>query len=328
MNGARIDLHVHLAGLGHDGTGCRISSRMRRSLQYQALARLLALPRQHQDRAYVDRLIASVNSATEIDYACILALDGAYDAQGQFDPRHSHLYVPNDYVVAICSRSTRLLPVISINPQRHDALAELAHWGPQAVALKWLAPLQRFDPSAARYRDFIRLVHELDLPVISHSGTEHTFPGVVQQLGDPRLCTPLLDLGIPVIFAHCGTGSFWSPDADFTAAFEALLSRYDCAFGDTSGFVSIFRARQIERFAAERFRGRVFHGSDYPVPTSALYFLPALGWRGVRALERLSNPLDKDIAIKRTLGLPAAAFTGAYELLAKRIATVKGLAGC
>ncbi len=320
--GKRIDLHVHLAGAGQDSS-CAISPRMRRSLQYLALRRLLGISRGASDRVYADRLVSVVEGAIELDQACVFALDGVYDAHGDRVPEQSHLYVPNDYAIDVCRRSDKLLPVISINPQRKDALAELERVGPQAVALKWLAPMQRFDPSSARYEPFRRLLKELELPVIAHSGTEHTVPGAVQKLGDPELCEPLLKLGIPVIFAHCGTGTLFSPGLDHVPAFDRMLARYDCAYGDTSGFVTPVRAGRVRQFTAPRYAGRIFHGSDYPVPISALVFLPALGAKAVRELERIANPLDKDVAIKQALGMPEAVFTGAYDLLASRISRIK-----
>ncbi len=299
---------------------------MRRSIQYLALTRLLGISRRDPDRAYADHLVSLVEGALELDHACVFAMDGVYDAHGERIPEQSHLYVPNEYAIDVCRRSDKLLPVISINPQRQDALAELERTGPQAVALKWLAPMQRFDPSSARYEPFRRLLKELDLPVIAHSGTEHTVPGGVQKLGDPELCEPLLKLGIPVIFAHCGTCTFFSPGLDQVPAFDRMLARYDCAFGDTSGFVTPVRAGRVRQFMAPRYAGRIFHGSDFPVPISALPFLPALGFEAVRDLERIANPLDKDVAIKRAMGMPESVFTGAYDLLTSRIARIKGRA--
>ncbi|MBU6427589.1 MAG: amidohydrolase family protein [Cyanobacteria bacterium REEB65] len=321
----RIDIHVHLAGVGHGGTGCSVSKRMARSLRFAFLKRAAGLARPRSDRHYADRLIQYVEDSREVDYACVFALDGVYGESGDFRPDLSHLYVPNSYAIEVCERSPRLIPVISVNPQRKDALEELATWGPRAVALKWLPPLQRFDPSAARFTAFRQLLKELGLPVICHSGNEHTFPGAVQPLGNPELCEPLLKLGIPVIFAHCGTCSFLSPGLDFVRGFDRLLDRYDCAFGDTAGFVSLFRAHRLKHFAAERYAGRILHGSDYPVPVSSLYYLGQLGWSAVRELERSTNPIDKDAAIKRAVGMPDAVFTAAWDLLGERISKLKGL---
>ncbi|MBI6545177.1 MAG: amidohydrolase family protein [Cyanobacteria bacterium NC_groundwater_1444_Ag_S-0.65um_54_12] len=319
----RIDIHTHLAGNGQDGSGCQLSPRMTRSLGYQLLRHAPGPADFASDRRFAERLLQYAQTAQEVDYVCVLALDGVYDNQGKLLPDKSHMVVPNAYVVEVCKRSSRLLPVISINPQRQDAISELERWGPEAVALKWLPPLQHFNPAASQYADFRLRLKELALPVICHSGTEHTFPGARQKLGDPRLCEPLLQLGIPVIFAHCGTCTFFQPGADFVPAFLQLLDKYDHAFGDTAGFCTPVRAGQLRRLAIERYVGRILHGSDYPVPISAIWFWHKLGPRRVHRLECQTNPLDKDALIKQALGLPEATFTAAFSLLEPRIRSIK-----
>jgi predicted TIM-barrel fold metal-dependent hydrolase len=320
--GRRIDLHVHLAGLQGDGCGCFVSDRMRQTLTFRILMRLMGadvrFPAQANE-TYVRRLSELLETSTELDYACLFAMDGVYDARGELVPAASHLYVPNSYVFAASRRSPHLLPVISINPQRRDALEELERWGDQAIALKWLAPMQKFDPSEARYEPFYRKLGALGLPVIAHTGCEHTFPGMEQQLGDPALYERLIRQGVPVIFSHCGTGSFLYPGHDYSAAFVAMLERYDNVYGDTSAFCSLVRYKQVRRFAADRYAGRILHGSDFPIPSSALYFLPALGFGKVRDLERGRHPMDRDVKIKRAMGMPDSVFEGAYALLEKRI---------
>lgn len=320
----RIDIHVHLAGLGEGGTGCRVSPAMSRSIQFLAMRQLARLGGIRTDQDFADKLIAHAEGSQSLDYACAMAMDGVYDPHGEFMPDQSHLYVPNSWAIDVASRSPKVLPVISINPQRKDALEELERWGPEAVALKWLPPAQRFDPSDARYHDFRMLLRRLELPVICHSGTEHTVPHVTQRLGDPSLCEPLLELGIPVVFAHCGTCTVFQPGVDHVPTFQRMLEKYDHAFGDTAGFCSIVRHRNVFRFSEDRYAGRILHGSDFPVPTSSVYFWRKLGLGGVRKLECIKNPLDRDAEIKRAAGMPESVFTKAYELLESRIRRIKG----
>lgn len=318
----RIDLHVHLAGVAGDDSGCFVSPRMKGTITYRALLKLVGVDPRDPRRAnetYAERLSELLNTSQELDYACIFAMDGVYDAQGELVPTDSHLYVPNSYVFEVCRPNPKLLPVISVNPQRRDALEELERWGDLAIALKWLAPLQKFDPSLPRYADFYATLKRLDLPVIAHTGCEHTFPGMHQDLGNPALYEALLKTGVPVVFSHCGTGSIRFPAHDYSDSFANMLDRYDNAFGDTSAFCNFMRFKQIRRFSSDRYVGRVLHGSDFPVPSNAVYFLGQLGFGGVLKLEGLQNPLDRDVRIKRQMGMPEASFTYAYELLEKRI---------
>lgn len=309
----RIDTHVHLAGNGAGGSGCHVSRQMARSIQYRFMRALPDIGR--TDQEFADRLVFLANSTTALDFVCVFAMDGVYDVRGEFLPDQSHLYVPNSYAIEVASRSPKLLPVISINPQRAGADEELARYGPQAVALKWLPSAQHFDPSNPRYDSFRELLRDLGLPVICHSGTEHTLPNAAQRLGNPLLCEPLLKLGIPVIFAHCATCTIFQPGTNYLPAFRNLLERYDCAYGDTAGFCSLVRFRHVYRFSADRYIGRIVHGSDYPVPTNAVYFWRKLGLETVRTLGGIRNPLEKDAAIKRAAGMPEDSFTTAYKLL-------------
>lgn len=323
MSGTRIDIHTHLAGIGAGGTGCAVSPRMRRSLTYHAMMLATGMRARgaqgREDAAFGDFVAATVAGARELDYACLFAMDGAYTPQGDFRPADSHLFVPNAHLFEVCRKSPKLLPVISVNPDRPDAVAELERWGPMAVALKWLAPMQKFELDPLRHARVLDALQELGLPVIVHSGCEHTFPAMEQRLGNPALYEPLLKRGIPVVFSHCGTGSFIHPGYDYSHEFGRMLERYDHAFGDTSAFCSLVRYQHVRRFKVERYIGRLLHGSDFPIPSSALYFLKDLGFDAIARLQGNRNVLDRDLLTKRAMGMPEATFTTAGELLAPTI---------
>jgi len=106
--GRRVDLHVHLAGIQGDGSGCFVSDRMRRTVTFRVLMRLMGadmrLPAQANE-AYVQRLADLLASSSELDYACLFAMDGVYDAQGDLVPTESHLYA--SYALSAQSGRTR-----------------------------------------------------------------------------------------------------------------------------------------------------------------------------------------------------------------------------
>ncbi|MEB3299947.1 MAG: amidohydrolase family protein [Candidatus Sericytochromatia bacterium] len=321
----RIDIHVHMVDRGGAGCPCHVSRHMRGSWQFRILDRMLARHGVVDGASWVARLGRWLDEAHEIDMVALFALDGVYHADGTLDHARSPMVIPNDVVLAACQAHAQLLPVISINPDRADAVAELERAGPLAVAMKWLPPMQRFVPDNWRHARFLDLLAELKLPVIAHTGAEHTFPGAVQELGDPTSMTPLLDRGIPVVFAHCGTGSFLHPRADRINAFLALLGRYDHAFGDSSGFTSLVRGRWLSDRRLEAVRDRILHGSDLPVPPIPLALAPWLGVEEAVRLQGVANPLDRDALAKRAMGMPDAAFHLADELLGPVIRRVKGV---
>lgn len=108
--GRRIDLHVHLAGVQGDGSGCFVSDRMRRTLTFHVLMRMMGADLRQPaeaNRAYVARLSELLETSEELDYACLFAMDGVYDAHGDLVPTESHLYVPNSYVFEAARRTGR-----------------------------------------------------------------------------------------------------------------------------------------------------------------------------------------------------------------------------
>lgn len=328
---ARIDIHTHLAGIGTGDSGCRVSPRMRGSLTFHAMMLATGMrsraARGREDAAFGEFVAATVDAARQLDYACLFAMDGAYGPGGDLRTRDSHLVVPNAHLFEVCRKSPKLLPVISVNPDRPDAVAELERWGPMAVAVKWLAPLQKFELSSLRHARVIDLLAELGLPVIVHSGCEHTFPDMDQRLGNPALYEPLLRRGIPVVFSHCGTGSFMHPGYDYSYEFGRMLELYDHAFGDTSAFCSLVRYQQVKRFSVERYIGRLVHGSDFPIPSSAVYFLRELGFNAMARLQGVGNVLDRDVLTKRAMGMPEQTFTTGGTLLAPTIRRYERWAG-
>ena len=60
-----------------------------------------------------------------LDKAVILAQDAVYDERGCRDARNA-FYVPNEYLFRVVARYPQvMIPCVSINPERGDALEEL-----------------------------------------------------------------------------------------------------------------------------------------------------------------------------------------------------------
>ena len=72
-------MHVHIAGLGHDGGGCFVTDVMKDSYKFDyyrgAFGVNEALLKQHGDQELVKRLVKMVDEAGHIDCVVILALD-------------------------------------------------------------------------------------------------------------------------------------------------------------------------------------------------------------------------------------------------------------
>lgn len=322
-----IDVHTHLAGLGHGGTGCFIAPKKFRSPLYKVMRAKLGIFGAHRDgrldQAYLERLDRDVAVAAEnevLDAAAVFAHERIYTDGGEVHPSRQELHVPNEYAFSCSEREEmrgRLMPAMSIHPYRRDAVDETLRWIERgAVAMKWLPNSQNMNPADPRCTRIYDILAEKRVPLIAHTGGEHTVSIFRPELGDPELLRPALDRGVNVIVAHCGTKSGLF-DTNWLPQFCNLARKYPNCWGDTSAFCTPGRTRWIPRILREEgVVEKLIHGSDYPVPPAAWTALFSLGWSRTRELQRVWSFLERDIRIKRELGMPDAVFTNAARVLA------------
>ena len=323
-----IDAHAHLAGLGHGGSGCFIARHKFHSLLYRFMRMKLGIYHAHReerlDQAYLERLDLDVSKALEhraLNAVVLFPHERIYDDHGDVLPRQE-LFVPNEYAFACSERPEtlgRFLPAMSIHPYRRDALDETARWIERgAAAMKWLPNSQNIDPRDQRCLPLYDLLARHSVPLIAHTGGEHTVSICRPAYGDPLLLQPALDRGVTVILAHCGTRSgIW--DTDWLPRFCEMARKYPRCYGDTSAFCTPGRSRFMGRILRENgVVEKLIHGSDYAVPPTAWMSVRKLGWRKTRELQSVWSFLERDIRIKRAMGFPDAVFTQAAGLLAPR----------
>lgn len=314
----RIDLHAHLAGVGAGGSGCRVSAGFRRSLAFRVLSRLHRMNgADDADAAWAARLAGHVR-ASEMDHAVGLGFDGVYGPHGELDEGCSPMVVPPGWVLEVCRRHAELLPGPSVNPRRRDAmdrLEECIEGG--AVLIKWLPATQGIDPADARNRPFYQRMADAGLPLLVHSGgSENTFPELVPAFRAlERLRLPL-EMGVPVVVAHLGAPVAFRRDPDETPLLREWLPRFPHLWLDDSGMCNPARAGALARGAADsELAERTLHGSDFPVPCNAIWFPRRIGSRRILSLERIANPLQRDLSIKRALGWSDEPLTRAARVL-------------
>jgi predicted TIM-barrel fold metal-dependent hydrolase len=275
--------------------------------------------RESIDQDWVDRIALQVRES-ELDRAVVLGFDGVYDERGRLDRERSQLVVPPSWVFAACRRHPgELLPGPSLNPFRQDALEMLEECiSGGAVLIKWLPSAQGIDPSSPRLREFYSRLAQVGLPLLVHSGgSEKTFREVAPELRDLSLLRTPLEAGVPVICAHSAAPVLLSRDPNQIPLLHALLEEFPHLWVDNSGMANPSRFPYLPRFARDPVvQARTLHGSDFPVPSHALYFTRQLGPAEVWKLDRIANPLERDIRIKRALGYPERTLTRAERVLA------------
>ena len=313
-----IDIHVHLFGTGDAGSGCRLSEAKSKGLLFRFFARKLGLRGRAKtlDESYVLALAEQIEQSG-LAQAVVLAQDAVYDEGGKPDWRRTHFYVPNDYLFQVVARYPQwMIPCVSINPQRADAIGELDHCAAKgARVLKIHPPTQGVDLADKRYVPFFCRCAALKMVVMVHTGHEHSAPIMDAQLANPRKLERALGEGCTVVACHCGSGWWWDRP-DMLPDFLRMARKHRNLWGDTAVLGSAGRSRDLRRLLAEKeVRNRLLHGSDFPFPSFPLVFAGALGPKKAIALKRIGNWMKQDLALKEALGIGMASAERAQRLM-------------
>lgn len=331
--GAYADLHVHLAGLGADGTW--INPRKRSPLHpVECLTTEIMMSAAgvddegRADEQYVARLVDLARHLKLGGRLFLYAMDRFHDAGGVADPERTEVFVPNERVTALALAYPDLfVPVISVHPYRADALAELEKWAGQGARfVKWIPNAMGIDPADARLDPFYRVMAQRRLVLLSHTGRERAVEaGDLQHLGNPPRLRRPLEAGVTVVALHCAADG-WDEDLDDPArrrvpSFDLFLRLMDDPrhrerlYGEISSLTFFSNVGRPLETLLERtdLHPRLIHGSDYPICAINVVIRPGeLCRRGYLTREEWGwlneiyayHPLLFDLAVKRTVRHP------------------------
>jgi uncharacterized protein len=316
----RIDMHVHMVGNGAGGSGAWL----RLKGWHRALAgfmfRQLGMPASalegDLERIYAEHLLRLVRESS-LDAVVLLAHEQVHDLDGTPRDDLGSMFVPNDVVLDLAQRDSEFLAGVSIHPARRDALGELDRCIARgAVLMKCLPNCQNIDTSDPRYVPFWEKMAAARLPLLAHTGGEHTVPVVNKKFADPRFLRAPLECGVTVIAAHCGTSS-GAFDRDYFNDWAAMLRDFPNLYGDISAMVSLNRCARLNDCCRPEIEPRVLQGSDFPVPVLGhrLWLNGTLDHDEFQRIQKIDNPLERDLQFKRVLGFSDEVFTRAEKLL-------------
>lgn len=315
-------MHVHMVSNGADGSGgwMRLGSLWHRSLAGFML-RQIGLPagalKGDLDASFVTYLLKQIRSAPSLDAMVLLAHEQVHDDDGTLRRDLGTMHVPNDVVLALARAHPEVLAGCSIHPARADAIDELERCVEAgAVLMKCLPNAQNIDATNPRYRPFWTRMAELGLPLLAHTGGEHTVQVVRPEYADPRLLRGALECGVTVIAAHCATRSGLG-DPNYFADWLAMTREWPNLYGDLSALVSLNRCGHLRDCLLPEVLPRVLHGSDFPVAVLGHRML-LQGWISLadfRRCQAIANPMERDWQFKRALGFGEEVLTRAAGLL-------------
>lgn len=329
-----VDYHTHVAGLGK-GTDAFVNPKMLtwrhpfNRLKFKVYLSAGAVTDvQNADAQIVERLVRLISNIEGHGKHRLLAFDKNYNRDGTANPGKTEFYVPNDYVFALAEKQPDCFePVISVNPYRPDALAELERGAKRGARMvKWLPNAMGIDPSDELCDPSYQKMKELGLVLLSHGGEEKAVEAEEdQRLGNPLLLRRALDHGVKVIVAHCaGLGDnedLDHPQRRRVPNFDLFLrlmdeKRYEgLLFADISAMTQYNRTGKPLTTILQRedLHERLVNGSDYPLPAiNVLIRTGALHKQGYITGEQRVwlnevydyNPLLFDLVLKRTIKIP------------------------
>lgn len=317
-----IDFHVHLAAFPEEGNRCHISEKMNKSMLFQYFFRKLGLdPTKpvESNRIYHEKLAKALRESRAVQGAVILAMDGAYDAQGVLDKEATEFLICNDTVLNTAKRYPDLMYAgVSINPQRRDAIEELDRCvAAGAVLVKNLPNAQVFNPANPAYKPYWRRMAHHGIPLLSHIGYEFSLIGQDQSVGDLDRLAAVLDEGVTVIAAHgasYGLGVFeknWG-------LFQEYVRRYPHFYWDCSALTLLNRFGMLLKIRkCPELWPRMVFGTDYPLPVLSAPMLLKGNVSAYRELKAMTNPFDRMARMLEILGLPPGAVPAPLERLFK-----------
>ena len=318
-----IDIHCHTAGIGAGASGCFVSRRLRRSFRYRFYLKAFGVTERELlaegDGLIIQRISRSLARSQRVSAAVILAMDGVVDNDGELDETGTEVYIPNEFVAGEIHRYPNLLFGASVNPFRRDALRRLEEAAADgAVLLKWLPPIQHIDPANRSLVPFYLRLKELGLPLLSHTGSEHSFTRARNELGDPERLRLPLSLGVTVIAAHAAGSGRNQGEANFRRLLR--LCAYPNFHVDISALTQHNRPGQLMRLLhCRKLYGRLLYGTDMPLVNTCLVspfaFYLRLSLRRMLAISRIQNPWDRDLALKEALGLRSEMLANARNVL-------------
>lgn len=303
-----IDCHVHLAALPEGDNGCYISPKTLRSPLFRFLLWKHGLspekPREANQK-YLADLLTELNASRHVQKAVLLGMDGVYDHNGRYDQADTDFLIGNNYVLKTAqAHPDKLLPGISINPQRRDAIDEVHRCADAgAVLVKVLPNAQQFDPADPKYKPFYRALANRKLPLLSHVGYEFSLIGKDQSVGEPDRLRLALDEGATVIAAHaCSYGLMLYEK--FLPTLRDFVTHYPHFYADVSALTLPNRLRMLLHLRKyPEVHERLLFGTDYPLPVFHMAAWGRVPFGTLRKMIGTKNRFDRQVEVCNGLRL-------------------------
>ena len=284
-----------------------------------------------------------LTSSEELDGLVLLGLDAVYNPKtGDLDRERTDLWVSNRFLAKTVrvlnerlgkesdpvKKAKRFFYGASVSPNRKDWEKELdcVCNDPNAVLMKLIPSTQHIKLMDYNHTHFYETLAKNKMPLLCHVGPEYSFPEGIRKrhLDNFRHLERPLECGVTVIAAHCATPVFPIIDKNESKEFYALMKEANSGgkirlLGDTSAF-SLSTRIPIVHEILDTFPSRwLVHGSDFPIPIDGWAHLPYVtsdvDVGEFIEIHKTTNPLDKDVRIKRAHGFSDSILENTEKIL-------------
>jgi len=321
-----VDGHAHLPCIGAGGSGCYIAPDLMDSYQFDLSVRQFGIDvaqlRRRGDDLLARRMNRLLRDSAQVHKAVVLAMDGVI-RDGELARSETRVYVPNEYVSRLAGEYRYLEYGASINPERPDwrqRLARAARSG--ALLVKWVPAAMKIDPANPAYGPFYAALAELGLPLLVSVGRGSLVDGDPDELGDPKRLAAALEAGVTVIAAHGGTDGDYAGQPSHERVLE-MLPDHPNLYADIAGLGRLSRVGYLSAILNESGASdRLLYGSDWPLQffplVSPFYHWPDISLGRAKSIQAIDNPWDRDVQMKKALGVPEAVLHRSAALLLPR----------
>lgn len=312
------DLHVHIGGLGNGNSGNYVSPAFGKRYAFRQFCKRFGLSSDtapEDDRQIARRVIKWLDSSA-VDRAVFLGFDAAYCEDGSRDEPHTMFVTDNDFVADLAASNHKVLFGASIHPYRRDAISELERLIDRGACLiKWLPGAHNIRPDDRRCFRFYEVMAQHQIPLLCHTGGEHTLKSFPDSLNDPRRLVPALERGVTVIAAHCGVRLFLH-EKSYLREWQEMALRHERFYGDISAYGVPTRIWSLRKMLkSPDLTAKLVFGSDFPAMPMPLGCVGCLSLSRALELRRMKNPFDQVVEMMRAVGVPEAVFDRAIRLL-------------
>lgn len=306
-----IDFHAHL--LNPEVNFSRVYDKVAISLFAKKLGvdKNELLNRKYD--AFVEAFINNIKTSKYVKKSVVLPVDAKVDLKGNELSRDKTVCSSNEDVLKEYTKyPNEIIPFFSVNPNREDSLDLIDKYVSQGFkGAKFLQNYWDIDINDKRYIPYFEKIKLYNLPIIIHTGSEHAIESN-KMYEKIEVANSAIEIGCKVVLAHFGVNTIMEKRAtkllnnfslesskfgeDYFKTIEYLQS-HENVYADLSAMIMNFRAKVIEDLAKNQtqIHDKLLFATDFPVPFSIVFSHHSLGWKKRNELEKIRNPLDRNI---------------------------------